>query len=56
MFGLALSVFILVFGIFLKTTNNPGFVSSKKFSWLFIFLGIITLIGKIIILNQKGEL
>jgi len=56
MFGLALSALILVFGIFLKITNNPGFASSKRFSWLFIALGIITLIGKIIILNQKGEL
>ena len=56
MFGLALSVLILIFGIFLKTTNNPGFASSKQFSWLFIILGIITLVGKIIILNQKGEL
>ena len=56
MFGLALSVLILVFGIFLRTTDNPGFASSKRFSWLFIILGIITLIGRIVILNQKGEL
>jgi len=56
MFGLALSVLILFFGIFLRTTNNPGFASSKRFSWLFIILGIITLIGKTIILYQKGEL
>ena len=56
MFGLALSVLILIFGIFLRTTNNPGFASSKRFSWLFIILGIITLVGKIIILYQKGEL
>ncbi|SIT95894.1 hypothetical protein SAMN05660493_00563 [Epilithonimonas bovis DSM 19482] len=56
MFGIILSAFMLVFGIFLKLTKNPGFASSKRFSWLFILLGIITLIGKIIILNQKGEL
>ncbi len=56
MIGLALSIFILIFGIFLKTTNNPGFASSKRFSWLFIALGIITLVGKIIILTQKEAL
>ncbi len=56
MIGLALSIFILIFGIFLKTTNNPGFAGSKRFSWLFIILGIVTLVGRIIILNQKGEL
>lgn len=56
MFGLALSVLILIFGIFLRTTNNPGYASSKRFSWLFITLGIITLVGKIVILNHKGEL
>jgi len=56
MFGIALSAFMLVFGIFLKLTNNPGFASSKRFSWLFIILGIVTLVGRIIILNQKGEL
>jgi hypothetical protein len=56
MFGLALSVFMLIFGIFLKTTNNPGFASSKRFSWLFIILGLLTIAGKLIILNQKGEL
>ncbi|WP_312421477.1 hypothetical protein [Epilithonimonas sp.] len=56
MFGLALSILILVFGIFLRITDNRGFASSKRFSWLFIALGIITLIGKIVILYQKGEL
>lgn len=56
MIGIVLSLVILVFGIFLKVTNNPGFAGSKRFSWLFIILGIITLAGKIIILNQKGTL
>ncbi|UQB67433.1 hypothetical protein [Epilithonimonas zeae] len=56
MFGIALSAFMLVFGIFLKFTKNSGFASSKRFAWLFIILGIVTLVGRIIILNQKGEL
>lgn len=56
MFGLALSILILIFGIFLRTTKNPGFASSKRFSWLFIIIGILTIAGKLIILYQKGEL
>ena len=56
MFGISLAFVILFFGIFLKTTSNPGFTSSKKFSWLFIVIGAITLIGKLVIMYQKGEL
>lgn len=56
MIGLFLAIFILVFGVFLKTINNPGFASSKKFSWLFIAIGILTLIGKLVIMYQKGEI
>lgn len=56
MFGIALSAFMLVFGIFLRVSKNVGFARYKRFSWLFIALGIITLIGKIVILYQKGEL
>lgn len=55
MFGIILSIAIFIFGIFLKTTNNPGFASSKKFSWLFIAIGAVTLIGKLVIMYQKGE-
>jgi len=56
MFGILLSAFILLFGIFLKFTKNPGFTSAKRFSWLFIILGLLTIAGKLIILYQKGEL
>ena len=56
MFQLLLGLLLLIFGIFLKTTSNPGFASSKKFSWLFIAIGAITLIGKLVIMYQKGEL
>ncbi len=51
MFGIALSAFMLVFGIFLKLTKNPGFASYKRFAWLFITIGTLSLIFKI--LNYK---
>lgn len=54
MFGIILSAFILLFGIFLMFTKNTGFVQYKRFSWIFIVLGIITLAGKIVIGIQKG--
>ena len=47
MFGISLAFVILFFGIFLKTTNNPGFASSKKFAWMFIAVGLLILIFKI---------
>ena len=56
MFGIILAVFILIFGIFLRITNDPKFASSKKYSWMFIIIGILTLVGKFVIMYQKGEL
>lgn len=56
MFGIILAVAIMVFGIFLKTTSDPKFVGSKKFSWMFIILGILSVVGKLVIMYQKGEL
>ena len=56
MFGIILAIFILVFGIYLKVTNDPKLATSKKFSWMFILIGILTLVGKIVIMYQKGEL
>ena len=56
MFGIILALFILGFGIFLRTTTNEGFSGSKKFSWLLIATGAITFIGKLVIMYQKGEL
>ncbi|SFI15225.1 hypothetical protein [Halpernia frigidisoli] len=50
MFGIILAVVILIFGIFLKITKEPEFQNSKKFAWLFILLGIITLAGKLTLL------
>ncbi|SEM16005.1 hypothetical protein SAMN05421856_101465 [Chryseobacterium taichungense] len=51
MFGIIVSAFMLAFGIFLKLTKNPGFVRNKKFAWIFIGIGLVSLIFKI--LNYK---
>jgi len=56
MFGIILAIFILVFGIYLKITKDPKLATSKKFSWMFIIIGILTLVGKLVIMYQKGEL
>ncbi|WP_185146661.1 hypothetical protein [Chryseobacterium sp.] len=56
MFGIFLALILLIFGIFLKVTKDPGFAASKRFSWLFIVIGILTLAGKLIIMYQKGQL
>ena len=56
MFGIILSIILLGFGVFLRATINPGFATSKKYGWVFIGLGILTLAGKIAILYSKGEL
>jgi hypothetical protein len=51
MVGIGLAVFMLVFGIFLKVTKNPGFAPNKRFAWVFIIIGTLSLIFKI--LNYK---
>ncbi|SIQ17375.1 hypothetical protein SAMN05880574_10717 [Chryseobacterium sp. RU37D] len=51
MLGIIVSAFMLVFGIFLKVTKNPGFAQNKRFAWIFIAIGAISLIFKI--LNYK---
>jgi len=51
MFGIILAALMLAFGIFLKITTNPGFAQNKKFAWIFIGIGVISLIFKI--LNYK---
>jgi hypothetical protein len=48
MFGITVSAFMLAFGVFLKVTKNPGFVQNKKFAWIFIGIGLISLIFKIL--------
>lgn len=56
MFGIIIALFILAFGIFLKTTKNPGFASSKKFAWMLIILGVVSILGKLVIMYSKGEI
>ncbi len=47
MFTIIVAALILIFGIFLKTTKDPGFASSKKFAWMFIVVGLLCLAFKI---------
>ena len=42
---------MLAFGIFLKMTKNPDFARNKKMAWIFIAIGAVSLIFKI--LNYK---
>lgn len=56
MFGIIAAIFILAFGVFLKMTKNPGFASTKKFAWVFIAIGLLSLIGKLVLMYQKGLL
>jgi len=56
MLGIILAIFILIFGIFLKVTKDPKLASSRKFSWMFILIGALSIIGKLLIMYQKGEL
>lgn len=56
MFGIVLGVFILIFGLFLKVTKDPKLATSKKFSWMFILIGILSVIGKLFMMYQKGEI
>ncbi|WEK68243.1 MAG: hypothetical protein P0Y62_10210 [Candidatus Chryseobacterium colombiense] len=48
MIQIILAIIILLFGLFLKRTNHPGFRSSKKFAVMFIVLGGAVLIGKLV--------
>ncbi|MGV4414405.1 hypothetical protein [Chryseobacterium sp. T1] len=54
MFGIILSILMTAFGIYLKISNNPGFATSKKYAWLFIALGVVTLIGRIVNMYLKN--
>jgi len=47
MLQIILSIVFVLFGLFLKKTNHPGFRSSKRFAMMFIILGGAILIGKL---------
>jgi len=55
MFGIIVSVLILTFGIFLKMTNVKDFQSSKRFSVMFIILGISALVAKFILMYLASK-
>jgi len=48
MFGIIIAACMLGFGIFLALTKNPGFARNKKFAWMFIVIGLIALVFKIL--------
>ncbi len=55
MISIILAIFILAFGVFLKTTKNPGFRSSKKLANLLIILGVISLLGRLVIMYLNNR-
>ena len=55
MLQIIIPVVFLIFGFFLKKTEHPGFRSSKRFSNLFIILGISTLVAKFILMYLKSK-
>lgn len=56
MFQLFLGLILLIFGIFLKVTKDPGFAKSKKFFLVFILIGLLSIIGKLMLAYQTGKL
>lgn len=56
MFQLFLGFLLLVFGIFLRMSKDPGFAKSKKFAWMFIVVGVLAIAGKLLIMYQTGEI
>ena len=56
MFQLLLGFLLFIFGKFLKLTKEQGFAKSKRFWWMFVLIGILSMVAQIFIMNQKGEL
>lgn len=48
MIQVILAVLFVVFGIFLKQTSHPGFRGSKKFWKMFVILGSVILLSKLV--------
>lgn len=55
MFGLALSVIFIAFGIFLQRTQHPGFEQSKRFARMLIILGVLTFIGRLVLMFLENQ-
>ncbi|MFL9835761.1 hypothetical protein [Chryseobacterium terrae] len=43
-----LAVLFIVFGIFLKQTNHSGFAGSKRFWKMFVILGSVILLSRLV--------
>lgn len=56
MIQLFLGLLLLIFGIYLKFSKEMALSKQKKFSWIFILIGLLSIIGKLTIMYQKGEL
>ncbi|WP_221399746.1 hypothetical protein [Kaistella solincola] len=56
MFQIFLGALLIVFGIFLKVTKDPGFARTKKFYWVFLVIGAFSAIAKIILMYQLKEI
>lgn len=48
MIQIILAVLFVVFGIFLKQTSHPGFRGSKKFWMMFVILGGVILLSRLV--------
>lgn len=48
MLQIILAIIFVLFGLFLKKTNHPGFRSSKRFAVMLIILGGAVLVGKLV--------
>ena len=55
MFQLCFELLLLIFGVFLKLTKEQGFSKSKRFWWMFVLIGILSIAAQIFIMYQKGE-
>ena len=56
MFQIVLGILMVIFGVFLKVTKEPGFAKSKKFSWMFIAIGLLSIIAELVIMYQTGKI
>ena len=56
MFQLFLGFLLFIFGIFLKLTKEQGFAKSKRFWWMFVLIGILSIAAQIFKKKKKGEL
>ena len=56
MFQIFLGALLVVFGIYLKVTKDPGFAKTKRFYWMFIAIGAFSVIAKLILMYQLKEI